>query len=464
MATNLTVVEDAAMMFNAEAEAALCGAMMSDAKIIDQIADKLSADDFGEPLFGRIFAAIVHEHSLGRAATPVTLIPLFANDEGMKHVGGAGEVLANLTGSGVVVGAVPGNTAHILALARKRRLVEAMEGVLALAAESGTELEALIAEAESALSDAADDDKSEEHISAGAAAARVLDTMHDDRHAGFQSGIGAIDTVLGAIQPKNLVILAARPAMGKTATAISYALGAASRGHGVLFISHEMSADEIAERALADMCFDSSERVPFTAITSGRINADQGRQLARAAEGLEQLPLTIIDVGPSSIGKISRLVRRHKRRFAARGHKLNLVIVDYLQLVRSDHREKDRYTTISEVSLGLKQIAKTQDVGLLALCQLSREVEKRQEKRPMLADLRDSGSIEQDADSVLFLMRPEYYIQRVEPDKDDAEHAAWELMRDATRNVIEFICAKRRRGSEGMAKGKFYGAYQAVRS
>ncbi|MBA3577466.1 MAG: AAA family ATPase [Sphingomonas sp.] len=453
---------EAPALSNPEAEAALLGALMQSNPAIDRVADMLTDADFVEAAHGRIFSAIVREHSLGHAANPITLRNYFVDDEGLKDIGGPG-YLAQLTGSGAHVVGIDGFAKQVLYLARRRRLIGALRDAIGSVSQADGTIDQAIADTETALADATDHQRDDDST-AGEAAARVIDAMHEDRHAGVRSGIEALDATMGAIQPKNLCIMAARPAMGKSSTAISYAIGAAKRGHGVLFISHEMSADEIAERALADMCFGSERRVPFNAITSGNISTDQARELARAQQALAELPITIIDVGSATIGSISRRVRRHKRRFAARGHKLELVIVDYLQLVRPDQREKDRYTAISEVSLGLKQLAKTHDIGLLALCQLSREVEKRHDKRPMLADLRDSGSIEQDADTVMFLLRPEYYLRKDEPNADDeAAYAAWQEKCSRFAGLIEFICAKRRRGSEGIGRGMFYGAYQAVR-
>lgn len=448
---------------NVEAEAALLGALMISNQLIDPIADALSHEHFHEPLHGRIFAAIVREHSAGRSVSPITLRPLFESDPSINQVGGIG-YLAKLTGSGASIVGAKDFAWQIKDLALRRRLVDELRGVVDMARNSDVALTEVVSNGETALADASEDHEGELHITVGKAAARVVDQMREERHQGVRSGIVALDTVLGDIQPTDLIILAARPAMGKSATAISYALGAARRGHGVLYISHEMSADQIAERALADVCFDRDNRVPFSAITSGRVTIEEGRELARAALELEALPLTIIDVGSATVGSITRRVRRFKRRFEAQGQKLQLVIIDYLQLVRPDHREKDRYTAISEVSLGLKQMAKSQGLGVMALCQLSREVEKRSDKRPMLADLRDSGSIEQDADSVLFLLRPEYYLKKAEPSEaDEEQHNLWRDALSKVAGLLEFICAKRRRGSEGIGRGMFYASYQAVR-
>jgi replicative DNA helicase len=289
----------------------------------------------------------------------------------------------------------------------------------------------------------------------------VLDGFNN-RETGVTSGIGPIDEGLGALLPKQLAIVAGRPSMGKSAVASSYALGAAAMGHGTLFVSLEMSAEELGERIAADLCFDTSIQVPYSAITEKRVTPDQGRQICRAYDRLENMPLSIVDLASCTISKLNAIVRRHARRLAANGKKLELVIVDYLQLIRPDRHTENRTQEITQVSMGLKAIAKEHGVAIMALAQLSRSVEQRADKRPIMADLRESGQIEQDADAIMFLYRPEYYLKQAEP-TDQADRAKWETMMADARGKIEFIVAKRRRGCTGTTHGRFYGAFQAVR-
>lgn len=462
---------------NIEAEAALLGAMMISAKLIDPVADIVKPEHFFEPMHARIFSTIVREHSASRIANPVTLAPMFRDDPAMKEVGGV-SYLAQLTGSGAaVIGAIE-FAKQIKELALLRAVIGGMSDVIEQARDTSEELgiARIVAAAEAVLSQVVDEEEDGcEYMSAGDAAARVVDNMHAEKLAGVKSGIGVLDATLGSIQPADLIILAARPAMGKTATAISYSNGASSdrdeHGHpkqadGVLFISIEMLNDHLAERMLSDVCFDHpgiSERVPFNAITSGNVTTAQTRDLARAALILKDRPLELVAVSAPTPVKISRLIRRYKRRFAAKGQELKLVVVDYLQLVRPDVREKDLYQATSAVSAGLKRAAKENAVGMLCLCQLSREVERRADKRPIMADLRDSGSIEQDADSVLFLLRPEYYLAQAKPEVEE-QIAIWDDAMHRVAGVIEFIVPKRRRGQPGNGRGSFFGPYQAVRS
>jgi replicative DNA helicase len=248
--------------------------------------------------------------------------------------------------------------------------------------------------------------------------------------------------------------------MGKTACALSYALGAAARGHGVLFVSIEMGAEQLAERMAADLCLDS--RIPYADIRDRRLTSQQRMEVCRARDRLAAMPLQVIDKGGLTIGRLRILVRRWCRRFEARGQKLELVIVDYLQLLRAD-RKMDRYETVTEISKSLKEMAKDNNLAVFALSQLSREVEKRPDKRPQLSDLRESGQVEQDADAVLFFLRPEYYLRTEEPAPNDPKHAEWQVALDKCQGRIELIAAKRRNGQTGSRVADFLGQFQAVR-
>jgi replicative DNA helicase len=290
--------------------------------------------------------------------------------------------------------------------------------------------------------------------------------------AGLEGGISgvtsqrieAVDELLGPLEPKSLTIVAARPGMGKTAFSSSYALGAARAGHGVLFVSLEMSRDQLAGRMIADVAFDDADaRIPYTAIQRRNLNDWQRARARQVAGWIGELPLTIVDAGSLTVGRLDMLIRRNRRRMAARGKSLDLVVVDYLQLLNPDHRAKSAYEATSEVSKRMKAMAKDHEVAIMALAQLSRSVEQRQDKRPLLSDLRDSGQIEQDADAVLFLMREEYYLMQTEPQNDPEAHERWEAKLERCRGTIDFIVAKQRHGTTGTARGRFFGPYQAVR-
>jgi replicative DNA helicase len=203
--------------------------------------------------------------------------------------------------------------------------------------------------------------------------------------------------------------------------------------------------------------------VPFEAIESGKLSTEQFRAVYRAMDDIRELPLSDHRSADGAVGQLNRMIKRQKRKFAAKGKTLKLAIVDYLQLIRPDGKCDNRTQEITQVSMGLKAAAKSNDVGLMALAQLSRAVEQRQDHRPQLSDLRESGQIEQDADLILFLYRQEYYLQQIEPRYNDEARAKWETALEACRNQIEYICAKRRQGRTGTKRGSFYGNVQAVR-
>lgn len=454
----LAVVEQPALA-NVEAEAALLGALMTPAGrgLIDTIADRLSAEHFAEPLHGRIFEAVVDQHAKGRAVSPITLKPLFADDAHMREVGGP-SYLAQLTGSGAAIVGARDLAEQIRELAERRILLDQLRDIIADGQRA--ELPVVAAALEEALASVQDDRSTKNELTGGDCVEQALNYTG----YGITCGIPEIDRVLGPIVLKDLVVLAGRPGMGKTATAISYAIGAAERGHGVLLIEIEMSGVQLGARMASEWCFDRGDaQVPFDAITSGKMDQAQKHASARAALALSELPLVVVDAGRITIGQIERLTRRWKRRFEARGQKLELVVVDYLQRVRPDGKSDGRTHEITQVSMGLKETAKNNDVGVLALAQLSREVEKRHDKRPTLSDLRESGQIEQDADSILFLFRPEYYVDLEEPAPSHPDRIEWEQSKSKVLGKLELICAKRRQGRTGVGECHFYGNFQAVR-
>ena len=448
---------------NIEAEAIIIAAMMCHNNVIDRVADKLRPEDFFEAVHGRIFSAILSQASLGRAANPVTLHPYLKDDEGLKELGGV-SYLTNLTAnSGVLIG-LDTCLEQVVDMARRRRLTEGLRAAADMAADMEASNEDVVSAADAALSSISDNSDGIVQISAAKAFEEMLASYEAPKTGVTCGRIAAIDQKLGPVRKHHLVIAGGRPGMGKTAFALSYSIGAAKNGHGVLFVSLEMAREELMQRATADICFDGRWGVSYDSIRDGQFRNDEDRRkVYSAARAFKDMPLHIIDAGSLTIGRLNMIVRRYKRRMEAAGQKLELVVVDYLQLLRSDHRSDSQYQMVSEVSRGLKAIAKTYDVGVMALAQLSREVEKREDKRPQLSDLRDSGQIEQDADAVVFLYREEYYLRKALPAED---HPKYQMLKDALDDVsgqIDLIVAKRRNGVEGTAKAAFWGIFQSVR-
>jgi replicative DNA helicase len=455
---------------NVEAEAALLGALMVDNRLVEHIADKLKAEHFYEALHGRIYTAIMRECSLNRVANPITLRPYFADDPAMKEVGGAA-YLAQLTGSGAAVIGARDFARQIHELAMRRELIGRLGDVLetarslSLESDGGTKTFAeLLTEAEAAVAVVGEDnDDGTVEVTVAQAADMAMQAAEAEA-AHVRCGIDPVDAALGPLFMRDLTIVAGRPGMGKSVLASNYGRGASQRGEGVLLISLEMGAEQIGARVLSEMTFDfSGKGVPLSAVLARHKERAQIRRLFEVRDELEKLPFAIVDIGGCTPAKLNTLIRRWKRRFAAKGVRLRLVIVDYLQLMVPDFRVRDRVEAITYISQGLKRAAKTNDVHIMALSQLSRAVEQREDKRPRLSDLRDSGSIEQDADNVLFLFRPEYYLMESEPQLGHDDRPQWEALMDACRHKLECIVPKRRMGEPGKAFAEFHGAFQAVR-
>lgn len=447
-------------LINIDAEVEVLGGMMRENASIDRVADILQPEDFSEPLHSRIFSAILDQATKGKGANPVTIKGFFENDETMAKVGGPSYLAKLFTNA---IGLNVADNAKMLAdLAQRRRMADGLNMAALDCADLTVTTQQIVAEADAAISLRGSDAI---HQPTGAECFDELFMTYADQNRGVTSGcIASLDELLGPMKPKQLVIGAGRPGMGKTALALSYALGAASQGHGVLYVSLEMSSPELAARMASDMCFDGPvDAVPYPAIRDGDLNARQKQAVCAARDHMATLPFSVIDAGNLTVGRLNMLIRRHARRMAAAGHKLELVVVDYLQLLSPDTRGRSNYEAVSEVSRALKAMAKDNAVAIFALAQLSRSVEQRPDKRPQLSDLRDSGQIEQDADAVLFLLRMEYYLRKEEPDATDPKRFDWEQSLEQVQGQIEFIVAKRRNGVEGRAVGQFHGFYQAVR-
>ena len=463
---------------NVEAEAALLGALMIDNRLVEDIQLRLKPHHFFEPLHGRIYEAVLRMTDKNLVANPVTLKPMFEADEAMREVGGPA-YLAQLTGSGAAVIGARDFAAQIYDLALLRALVGVGRDMVESALDTSEEVAPLtqIERAESELYRVAEEGGNESKVkSFGEATKLALEqaerALNSGGHlSGVTTGLDGINAKIGGLHKSDLTILAGRPGMGKTALATNMAFACAQRfvrdaedgidpaksaGAAVAFFSLEMSADQLATRILAEQSNISSENLRM-----GKISQQEFRQLARAAGELSTLPLYIDDTPGLTIAALRARARRLKRQKG-----IGMVVVDYLQLLQGSGRpgsNDNRVQEISEISRGLKQLAKELDLPVLALSQLSRAVEQREDKRPQLSDLRESGSIEQDADIVMFVYREDYYVASKEPKRpiegDDLKiveaHEQW--MRDMERvyGSAELIVAKQRHGATGKVRMRF---------
>lgn len=447
----------AAPIANVEAEVALIASMLCSPSCIDVAADRVRAEDFSDQFIGHVFSLILSEHGQGRACNPVTIRPRLEGQPAFHDLGGMAW-LADLTAESSSILGVRSFAEDIADAAKRRRLVDGLVSVTTNAYDLDCPVDELCAAADQAITDARQSDEGGEH-SAADCFDRILSSLDKPLSGVTCDIIPSLDNVLGPIRPGHLVYGGGRPGMGKTAAAASYALGAAQKGYGVLFVSLEMGADELAERMAADMCF--ADRVSYSAIRDKELAPGQRQAVRNARDKIAKMPLHIVDKAGLTFSQLRALARRWKRRFEARGQSLDLIIVDYLQLLRSDTK-MEPYQRVSEASITLKEVAKQNGCGVFALAQLSRSVEQRADKRPQLADLRDSGQIEQDADAVVFFYRDEYYLRLSKPSSYD-EQQKWDQALRACLGKIEFICAKRRNGETGSSMGDFFYHYQAVR-
>lgn len=447
---------------NIEAEQALLGAILVNNRAYEQVSEFLRPDHFTDPLHGRIFDAIGKQLERGQEANPTTLQFFFENDEAIAEIGGQ-SYLARLAASAVTVinARDYGSTVHDLFL--RRQLIDLGEDTVNEAYEQDLDDTATsqIERAEQRLYDLATiGDYSGGFRDFSSVLTEAIEIANaafkrDGKLTGVATGLTDMDNLLGGLHPSDLIILAGRPSMGKTALATNIAYHAANSyraevdelgrekvidGAMVAFFSLEMSAEQLATRILSEKSGIGSEK-----IRRGSLSSDEFNQLIEATHELQRAKIYIDDTPALTVSALRTRARRLKRQ-----HGLGLIVVDYLQLVTgSSTRGDNRVQEVSEITRGLKTLAKELNVPVIALSQLSRQVEQRDDKRPQLSDLRESGSIEQDADVVMFIFREEYYVSRREPREDTPEHHAWQEEMDQVHNLAEVIVAKQRHGPTG---------------
>lgn len=446
------------MPHNLEAEQGLLGALLVDNRAMEKIGDFLNAEHFFAPAHQRIFKAIQTLVERGQTATPVTLKTYFEKDEDLSHIGGA-EYLADLAASVISIVNAEDYAKSLYELHLRRELISLGEDIVNDSYSSSLERDATntIEDAEAKLfklAETGDANKGFVTLKTSILTAiEVAETAYktEGHVTGVTTGLRDLDAKLGGLHPSDLLILAARPSMGKTSLAVNIAFNAAKayaetggkEGGIVGFFSLEMSSDQLATRILAEQSGISGD-----SLRKGNIKENEFRRFIEASQKLTQVPLHIDDTPALSISAVRTRARRLKRQ-----HGLDMLMVDYLQLLRgtgSKQGTENRVQEVSEITQGLKAIAKELHIPVIALSQLSRAVEQREDKRPMLSDLRESGSIEQDADVVMFIYREDYYLERAQPDVNEGDkHAQWQERMERAHNKAEVIVAKQRHGPIG---------------
>ena len=460
------------MPHSVEAEQQLLGAILTNNDIFDRVAAIVGPQHFYDPVHARIFEIAAARISKNALATPVTLKTFMEGDEGLEALGGPA-YLARLAGAAIAGYAAKDYAQLIYDLAIRRELIGLGRDISARAAkmEVDSEPREQIVEAEQALYRLAEQGKSDSgfksFLNASLEAVQVAVAAHKRKGqlAGISTGLVDLDSKLGGLHKSDLLILAGRPSMGKTSLATNVAFNVARayrrgtlsdgaegavEGGAVGFFSLEMSAEQLATRVLSD-----ASEIPSERVRKGDLTEEEFQRFAAAARELEACPLYIDDTPALPIAQLAARARRLKRT-----HGLDLIMVDYLQLVRPGSAKDSRVNEVSEITQGLKAIAKELDVPVIALSQLSRQVESREDKRPQLADLRESGSIEQDADVVMFVFREEYYKEREKPGDHDLDAMAkWQEEMEKLHGRAEVIIGKQRHGPIGSVELSFEGKF-----
>jgi replicative DNA helicase len=464
---------------NVAAEQALLGALLANNKAYERVSDFLSPDHFADPINGRIFLAIARRIEQNQIADPITLRAEFEHSGILDEVGGTAYLAQLLTAMvGIINAGDYGKTIYDAWV--RRQLIDIGEVVVNNAFGADAELNGTqqIEAAEQQLFDLATRGRSDDRMVTfekaltGAINSAQLAFRQPGGISGLSTGLRDLDKKTGGLHKSDLLILAGRPGMGKTALATKIAFGAAralmanaaadpgnKKPGGVVIFSLEMSSEQLATRLLSEESRVSGER-----IRKGEIGEREFSRFVGVSKELQTLPLYIDDTPAITLSAVRTRCRR-----LARTRGLSLVVIDYLQLMRPSPgtRTESRVLEISAITMGLKALAKELEIPVMALSQLSRSVESREDKRPQLSDLRESGSIEQDADAVMFVYRDEYYLQQRAPkqmafDREDQFQAAvdkWQRDMESVHNKAELILEKQRHGPTGKIELFFEGEF-----
>ena len=449
---------------NLEAEQALLGSILVNNDILDEISTLVTSNIFYDPAHVKIFEVIESLNNKGMIANPITLKNFFEKDNMLTEVGGT-EYLVKLTRfSGSVKQAVDyAKIIHEMYL--RRELVQISDKLSADTLNANSQeqnAENIIESTEKSLFDLAERGSfSQSFLKFNQALDQTIEmatlAMKSDQGiVGVPTGLTDLDEKLGGLHKSDLVILAGRPSMGKTALATNIAYNAAhhilkrQEKSSVAFFSLEMSSEQLSTRILSEQA-----RIKSDDVRRGKVTEEEINRYIETSRNIYNLPLYIDETPAITIATLSNRARRIKRLFG-----LNLIVVDYIQLMRSSSNKHDgRVQEISEITQGLKALAKELSVPVLALSQLSRAVEQRDDKQPQLADLRESGSIEQDADVVMFVYREAYYLERKQPKLGSIEHAEWQSKMNDVNGLADIILGKQRHGPTGTVKVEFEGIY-----
>jgi|TARA_B100000497_G_scaffold126417_1_gene165250 replicative DNA helicase len=451
---------------NLEAEQALLGSILVNNDIIDEISTIINANTFYDPAHIKIYEVIESLNNKGMIANPITLKNFFEKDDMLTEVGGT-EYLIKLTRFSASAKQSVDYAKVIHEMYLRRELVQISDQLTTdtlNASYQEQNAENIIENTEKSLFDLAERGSfSQSFLKFNQALDQTIEmatlAMKSDQGiVGVPTGLTDLDEKLGGLHKSDLVILAGRPGMGKTALATNIAYHAAQNlmarqeKSSIAFFSLEMSSEQLSTRILSEQA-----RIKSDDIRRGKVTESEINRYIETSRNIYNLPLYIDETPAITISTLSNRARRIKRLFG-----LSLIVVDYIQLMRapnSNNRGDNRVQEVSEITQGLKALAKELRVPVLALSQLSRAVESRDDKKPQLSDLRESGSIEQDADVVMFVYREAYYLENKQPKLGSIEHAEWQSKMNDVNGLADIILGKQRHGPTGMVKVEFEGIY-----
>jgi len=453
MNKNLSLVKNnfEEMPNNIEAEQSVLGSILLQNEIFDDISTLITSANFYDPLHQRIFNTIENLIYKGMLANPITLKNHFENE---KDVIDIPEYLVKITKFSSSSRQAIEYSKIIYDMYVRRELIKISENTIDTAKINDLNIsgQKIIENSEKLLFDLAEKGSFSSSLIKFDEAMKLTIEMASNAHkndegiVGVPTGLRDIDDRLGGLHQSDLIIIAGRPSMGKTALATNIAFNAAkklqdeNKKSSIAFFSLEMSSEQLSTRILAEQ-----SRITSHNIRRGKISDEEFDKFIETSKTITELPLFIDETPAISIAALSNRARRIKRL-----HGLEMIVVDYIQLMRATINNKDgRVQEISEITQGLKAIAKELSVPVLALSQLSRAVEQRDQKKPQLSDLRESGSIEQDADVVMFVYRESYYLEKQEPRPATVEHAEWQAKMNEVSNLAEIIIGKQRHGPTG---------------
>ncbi len=435
---------------NIEAEQSVIGSILLSNEIFDEINILISSKNFYDPMHQKIFGAIENLIYKGMLANPITLKNFFENEKDELNIP---EYLVKITKFSTSVRQSIEYSKLIYDLYVKRELIKISDNIIDIAKlnDLNNDGQQIIENFEKSLFDLAEKGSFSSSIIKFDEAVRQTIEMasnafkNEEGIVGVPSGLKDLDDRLGGMHKSDLIIIAGRPSMGKTALATNIAFNAArniqTKGEKscIAFFSLEMSSEQLSTRILAEQ-----SRIKSNDIRRGKISDEQFDKFIETSKNIAELPLYIDETPAISIAALSNRARRIKR-----VHGLDMIVIDYIQLMKGNNFKDGRVQEISEITQGLKALAKELSVPVLALSQLSRAVEQRDDKKPLLSDLRESGSIEQDADVVMFVFRESYYLKNKEPRPATVEHAEWQAKMNEISHLAELLILKQRHGPTG---------------